>query len=191
MRTHWARRHPDTVRYPVSGSLIVSDTDVISHSSGDISGKNVSASGTVACICVIYKVSANGMVWAYISPPPTTKHGFPTDAAAANASSTECTGITPSGRSAPSPLVMTMLVLPGSGRPMDRNVFLPIMTVPPNVVRLKCLRSSDMCHGMVPDMPMALLSEIAAMIFFSMGQIYAEAESNANAKHQTCHAAAP
>ena len=51
---------------------------------------------------------------------------------------------------------------------MDSNVFLPMMTGHPVVVRLKNLRSSEICHRRALSFPMALLSAIATIMHFSI-----------------------
>ena len=64
--------------------------------------------------------------------------------------------------------VSTMLVRPGSGRPMDSNVVRPMITGQPSVTRLKYCRSARRCQGIWPPRPMAPLSDTATMRFFSI-----------------------
>ena len=51
---------------------------------------------------------------------------------------------------------------------MDSNVFRPIMTGQPDVVRLKNFKSSEICHRRALSLPMALLSAIATIMHFSI-----------------------
>ena len=59
---------------------------------------------------------------------------------------------------------MTILRRFGSGRPMDSNVLRPIIMGWPEVVRLKCAKSSGKCHGSVLRTPIPLSASVATMI---------------------------
>ena len=59
--------------------------------------------------------------------------------------------------------VSTTVSRPGNGRPIDSNVLRPIASTWPIVVSLNHLKSSGKCQGMVLPLPIARLSDIAAM----------------------------
>src|SRR5450830_37257 len=59
--------------------------------------------------------------------------------------------------------VMTILRRFGRGRPMESKVLRPMMIGWPEVVRLKCARSSGKCQGRVLLMPMPCLLSVATM----------------------------
>jgi hypothetical protein len=81
--------------------------------------------------------------------------------ASASASSSEEATSTPSAVQV-GERVSTIVVRPGSGRPMESYVARPITSVWPRVTRLKCAKSSGIRHGMSPSAPITPLDATAA-----------------------------